>query len=96
MLFRSWDLIGAGGKIVQNGSVQMAQTQAQAVVFATEFPADQPVPKIRSWSIRKTTSGEVAILTGIVTAVSRAGFTLTLNTAPDTDEYFLDYTAATA
>lgn len=85
----NWD-IAQPAEFFQTGSAALTQdVRTVSVTFAEPFDT---APFI-SFNFENTAVGTKQMITGIVTTVSASGFTVTLNTTPDTAAYLMKWRA---
>ncbi len=88
----NWD-IEAPSELVQEGTAALvADTRTITITFAEPFGG----PVLITFSFENVAVGTKQILTGLITARSQNGFTVTLNTTPDTDAYVMHWRASGA
>jgi len=86
----SWDYTYVP-RLTAEGQKDITQdADTVSVVFAEAFGA---APYVR-YSFQNTAGGNIQILQGIIAAVSAAGFTVSLNTSPDTADYKMNWYAS--
>ena len=87
----AWDWNYPAGNVWgQEGRITMTSGQnTVSVVFDQEFGGTPLV----TFSIENTATGDKLLLQGILTTVDYTGFTVTLNTAPDSSSYVLNWRA---